>query len=140
MAKGPGIRRIEIDSTWNWALPAELRHRLDAFARLADTDRLGRGRPLPAKHRLQILGELLDHLLPDGTTAPLPETAASLSEGQREYLAALVHQARQALDRAQAEAPSTLLGLPPDARAIWANLLDAGWVPWQPDWLGKLKK
>jgi hypothetical protein len=141
MAAGQGIRRVSIDpSTWDWGLPAALRHKLDAMATLADTDRLGSGRPLPAKHQLEILGQLLDHLLPDGTTEHLPETAARLSEVQRAYLAALVHQARRELDKAQATAPSTLLGLPPDTRGAWANLLGAGWLPMQPGWIAQIRK
>jgi len=128
-----GIRRIEIDpSTLNWELPTAARHRLDALATLADTDRLGRGKPLPARHRLQILGRLLDHLFPDGTTTHLPEAAASLDPAQRAYLAALVFEARAALDRRQAEAPSTLLGFLPDTRSTWANMLGQGWIPMQP--------
>lgn len=138
MAEAPGIRRLVVDpSSLNWELPAAASRRLDALATLADTDRLGRGRPLPARHRLRILGELLDHLFPDGTTAPLPETAASLDPRQREYLAALIHQAQAALARRQAEAPTTLLGFPPDTRGTWANLLDQGWLPWQPGWVGR---
>jgi hypothetical protein len=137
MEETQGIRQIALDpSSLDWALPAAARHRLDGLAQLAGTDRLGQGRPLPAKYRLRILGALLDHLLPNGTAEHLPETAASLEPGQREYLAALVVQARAALDKRQAEAPATLLGFPPDTRGMWANLLGTGWVPWQPQWVG----
>jgi len=130
MAKGSGIRQIPPDpQSMNRALPAALRHRLDGLATLAGTDHPGQGKPLPAKHHLRILGLLLDHLLPDGTTEHLPETAASLSEAQRAYLAALVHQARRELDERQDQVPATLLGLPADTRATWAHLLGAGWVP-----------
>ena len=133
VATGQDIRRIEIDpSTLRWDLPAAARHRLDALATLADTDRLGRGKPLPARHRLQILGRLLDHLFPDGTTAQLPEVAASLDPTQRAYLAALICEARAGLDRRQAEAPATLLGFLPDTRSTWAGLLDRGWLPMPP--------
>jgi hypothetical protein len=137
MEEGPGIRHLTVDpSTWDWELPAAARQRLDGLAHLADTDRLGRGKPLPAKHSLRILGELLDHLFPDGTAERLPETAGTLDPTQRGYLAALISKARSELDRRQAEAPSILLGFPPDTRGRWANLLDAGWVPWQADWIG----
>ena len=137
MAEEQGIRRISFDlSEMNWALPADARHRLDALATLAGTDHLGQGKPLPAKHRLQILGALLDSLLPEGTAKFRPEAFETLDSRQRDYLASLIHEARAALDKRQAEAPATLLGFPPDTRATWANLLDQGWIPMQPGWLG----
>lgn len=117
MAEEQGIRRISFDlSEMNWALPADARHRLDALATLAGTDHLGQGKPLPAKHRLQILGALLDRLLPEGTAKFRPEAFETLDSRQRDYLASLIHEARAALDKRQAEAPATLLGFPPDTR------------------------
>lgn len=94
---------------------------------------------MPAAHRLRILGELLDHLLPDGTTAALPETCEMLSPRQRRHLANLIHRARRDLDKAQAKAPATLLGFPPDTRGIWANLLTSSWLPMQPGWIARLR-
>jgi hypothetical protein len=130
MAEEPGTRAIRLDlSDLHWDLPAASRHRLAALAQLAGIGPKHRGRPLPPAHRQKILGALLDHLFPDGTTAHLLKTAASLDRSQREYLTTLIAEASSELDRRQAEAPSTLLGFPPDTRAKWANLLDRGWVP-----------
>ena len=141
MESEQGIRRVVLDpSEMNWQTPEEALRRLDAFAQLADTDRLGRGRPLPAKHHLQILGELLDHLLPDGAEEFQEEPFHTLDLRQREYLAHLVHTAREALERRQREAPAIQLGVPPGMRATWANILGRGWVPWQPEWFGVLRK
>lgn len=128
MAEEPGIRRIVLDhATMNWMLPAAALHRLDALAHLAGTGPLGSGRPLPARRRQDIPAALLAHLLPDGTEEFRPEAFETLDLRQREHLANLIHQARAALRRRQAEAPATLLGFPPDRRATWANLLDRGW-------------
>lgn len=141
MAKEPRIRPVVLDpATMNWALPAEALHRLDALARLAGTDPLGSGRPLPARHRQNILAALLAHLLPDGTEEFRPEAFQTLDLRQREYLANLIHRARADLRTRQAEAPATLLGFPPDRHATWANLLDRGWIPMQPGWKAVLRR
>ena len=141
MAQEPDIRRIQTDlSNWNWELPAAARQRLDALAQLADTDRLGSATPLPAAQRLKILAGLLGHLLPDGTSAALPETCEMLSSRQRAQLANLIYRARRDLDKAQAKAPATLLGFPPDTRGIWANLLTSSWIPMQPGWMARLRE
>ena len=134
MEEDQAIRRIEFDpTTWDWALPAELSKKLDGLATLAGICREDRGTPLPEMHRLQILEQLLDHLLPDGTTGHLLLTTRTVDSRQKGYLANLIWCAGFELERRHAEAPSTLLGSPPNTRSIWANLLEAGWWPWQQD-------
>ncbi|WP_296639117.1 hypothetical protein [Roseinatronobacter sp.] len=138
MAEEPRSRPVQLDpSSLLWDTPAAALQRLDALAHLADIDRLAEPPPLPVDDRLRILGSLLDHLLPDGTTEWLPETAALLDPAQRKHLARLVLEARAALRQRQAIAPATLLGFAPDTRARWANLLDQGWIPMQPGWVAR---
>ncbi|WP_456391156.1 hypothetical protein [Profundibacter sp.] len=141
MASGPDTRLVKIDpSDLGWNTPAQARRRLDGFAMVVKTDPLGSGKPVPDNRRLRILARLLDHLLPDGTTEHLPQSAESLDAKDRRYLANLIHHSRLALDKRQRLAPSTMLGFPDDTRGMWANLLDQGWVVWQPDWRGVLRK
>jgi hypothetical protein len=140
MASGPDIRLSLLDpSTLRWNTPEEALRRLNGLAAHAGIDHLARGRPLPARHRLQILGRLLDHLLPAGTAEHLPRTARNLEPRDRDYLANLLSDARAALKERQRTAPATLLGFPDDDRGTWANLLDQGWIPWQDGWVGRLR-
>lgn len=140
MASGPDIRLTRLDpSSLRWNTPEEALQRLNALAERAGIDHRATGRPLPARYRLEILGRLLDHLLPDGTIEHLPRTAGNLDPGDRDYLANLLAGSRRALQERQRSAPATLLGFPDDDRGTWANLLDQGWIPWQPGWIGRLR-
>jgi hypothetical protein len=140
MASGPDIRLSRLDpSSLRWNTPEEALRRLNGLAALAGIDHPARGRPLPARHRLRILGRLLDHMLPDGTAEHLPRTARNLEPKDRDYLANLLSDSRRALEERQRSAPATRLGFPDDDRGTWANLLDQGWIPWQPGWVGRLR-
>ncbi len=136
-----GIRRVILDpNEMKWELPEAAMRRLDAFAQVVGIGRRHQGRRIPSSNTLQILGELLDHLLPDGTTAHLERAGQTLDPTKRDYLAHLIYSARAELDKKLREAPSTLLGLPPDTRAFWSNALSSNWIPFQPNWIASLRK
>jgi hypothetical protein len=122
-------RVIPLDQL-TWFFPEEAARKLAALAQVAGLDDLGSAaRPIPTKHRLDILGRLVRETILGGPSEELPKRLGRLETRDRAYLATFLAEALSDLRQRQRDAPSTPLGVPYEPQEVWANLLDRGWLP-----------
>lgn len=127
-------REVEIRvlglAAMTWLHPEEAAQRLEGLLHLATRGgRPTESRPIPARHRLDILGRLVRETILGGPPEELPERLDRAERRDREYLIRFVREALGELQRLQRQTPPIPLGFPPEPTDLWSHLLDQGWTP-----------
>ncbi|HVY34344.1 MAG TPA: hypothetical protein VG960_07960 [Caulobacteraceae bacterium] len=124
-----GLRMIPL-SEMRWFFPAEAMQKLLWLAQECGIDVRGSmARPIPRRHRLDILSRLVRETILGGPLEQLPQRSAQLSVRDREYLQRSLQEALEELLRLEIQAPSTPLGVPPEPEQVWGCLIDCIWLP-----------